>query len=189
MGGKKMARRAGPFLAGILIGLLAAGLVWLLIAEPRGEPIRLDPAPTPPPLRVYVSGAVLHPGVYSFSDGAIVEEALAAAGGSLPEADLGRLNLAAALEDGAQVRVPSMTQPAPGTQAAAADPPPSGLLNLNTATAPELELLPGIGPALAQSIVAYRDAHGPFNDIEDLLDVPGIGPAKLETIRGFVTAE
>lgn len=185
-----MARRAGPFLAGVLIGLLAAGLIWLLIAEPRGEPVRLGPPPTLRPMRVHVSGAVLRPGVYSFIDGAIVQEALAAAGGSLPEADLSRLNLAASLADGAQVRVPSMTQPAPGTAVAPALEAASGpLLDLNTATAPELELLPGIGPALAQSIVAYRESHGPFQSLEDLLDVPGIGPAKFEQIRGLVTVE
>jgi competence protein ComEA len=185
-----MVRRAGPFLAGVLIGLLAAGLVWLLIAEPRGEPVQLGPPPTLRPMRVHVSGAVLHPGVYSFADGAIVEEALLAAGGSLPEADLARLNLAAALEDGDQIRVPSMTQTAPGTAPApAVEASSSEAVNLNTATAPELDLLPGIGPALAQSIIAYREAHGPFGSIEELLDVPGIGPAKLEMIRGMVTVE
>jgi competence protein ComEA len=69
------------------------------------------------------------------------------------------------------------------------DPPSGTLLNINTATAPELELLPGIGPALAQSIVAYREAHGLFGALEDLLDVPGIGPAKLEQIRSLITVE
>jgi len=186
-----MAGRAGPILLGVLIGLLAGGLVWLLIAEPQGEAVRLVPPPTPPPLHVHVSGSVVQPGVYDLPNGSIVEQAIEAAGGALPEADLDRINLAAALEDGLQIRVPSRTQAPPGTQSLPLDPdPPSGtLLNINTATAPELELLPGIGPALAQSIVAYREAHGLFRALEDLLDVPGIGPAKLEQVRGLITVE
>jgi competence protein ComEA len=183
--------RAAPILLGVFIGLLAAGLIWLLIAEPRGEPIRLVPPPTALPLRVHVSGSVGHPGVYDLPVGSIVQQAIEAAGGALPEADMERINLAASLEDGLQIRVPSQTQTSPATGApvlstAAAS---GGSLNLNSATAPQLELLPGIGPTLAQSIVAYREAHGLFRSLDDLLDVPGIGPAKLEQIRGLVTVE
>ena len=184
-----MAGRAAPILLGVLIGLLAAGLLWLLIAAPHGEAVRLIPPPTPAPLRVHVSGAVAHPGVYSLPRGSIVQQAIEAAGGSLAEADLDHVNLAASLDDGQQVRVPFQAQPPVDGATAAPDPPTAGLVNINTATAPELELLPGIGPSLAQGIVAYREAHGLFSEIEDLLDVPGIGPAKLEQIRGLVTVE
>jgi competence protein ComEA len=186
-----MTGRAAPILLGVFIGLLAAGLLWLLIAEPRGEPVRLVPPPTPLPLQIHVSGSVVHPGVYDLPVGSIVQEAIEAAGGALPEADLDRINLAASLEDGLQVRVPSQTQSSPATGAlpfstAAAS---GGLLNINSATAPQLELLPGIGPTLAQSIISYREAHGLFRSVDNLLDVPGIGPAKLEQIRGLVTVE
>src|SRR3989304_372268 len=78
-------------------------------------------------------------------------------------------------------------RPPPPPRTVPPPPPAAGLVNINPATAPELELLPGIGPSLAQGIVAYREAHGLFREIEDLLDVPGIGPAKLEQIRGLVT--
>ena len=184
-----MAGRAAPILFGVLIGLLAAGLLWLLIAEPHGEAVRLIPPPTPAPLRVHISGAVNHPGVYSLPQGSIVQQAIEAAGGSLAEADLERINLAESLEDGQQIHVPSQTQAPTDPRTTSPSPPTAGLVNINTATAPELELLPGIGPSLAQGIVAYREAHGLFREIEDLLDVPGIGPAKLEQIRGLVTVE
>ncbi len=185
-----MTGRAAPILLGIFIGLLAAGLLWLLIAEPRGEPVQLVPPPTPLPLQIHVSGSVVHPGVYDLPVGSIVQEAIEAAGGALPEADLERINLAASLENGVQVRVPSRTQVAPASAAPLSTAAASGgLLNLNSATAPQLELLPGIGPTLAQSIVSYREAHGLFRSLDDLLDVPGIGPAKLEQIRGLVTVE
>jgi competence protein ComEA len=188
----EIARRAAPIAVGVLIGLLAAGLLGLLIVEPRGEAIRLLPPPSPAPLRVHVSGAVAHPGVYSLPRGSIVQQAIEAAGGALTDADLDRVNLAAPVDDGQQVRVPFVTQPPPEGATAVLpgpDPPATGLVNINTATAPELELLPGIGPSLAQSIVAYREAHGLFREVEDLLDVPGIGPAKLEQIRALVTVE
>jgi competence protein ComEA len=172
-----------------MIGLLAAGLLWLLIAEPRGEAVRLIPPPTPGPLRVYVSGAVAHPGVYDLPLGSIVEQAVEAAGGPLEEADLDRINLAAPLEDGEQIRVPLQIEASPVGVTPVSDPHTADLVNINTATAPELELLPGIGPSLAQAIVSYRESHGLFHEIEGLLDVPGIGPAKLEQIRGLVTVE
>ncbi len=184
-----MARRTTPILLGVLIGLLAAGLFWLLIAEPRGEAVRLLPPPSPAPLRIHVSGAIARPGVYSLPRGSIVGEAIEAAGGPVEGADIDRVNLAAPLDDGQQVRVPFQTQAPAAGATAASDTPASGLVNINIATAPELELLPGIGPSLAQAIVSYRDAHGIFHQIEDLLDVPGIGPAKLEQIRGLVTVE
>jgi competence protein ComEA len=177
-----MLQRGGNFLAGLLIGLLSTALLLLLTSRPRGQPVQLLPAPTPLPLRVHVSGAVQRPGVYELSPGSIVEQAIQAAGGSLPPADLGSLNLAAALEDGQQVVVPL-----PGE-----DPPPTGkngggeLIRINTATAAELEELPGIGPVLARNIVEHRQAHGPFATPEDLLNVSGIGPSTLESIRDLI---
>ncbi len=181
-----MLRRLAHFLAGLLAGLLAAGLLLLLISRPRGQPVELLPPPTPSPLRVHVAGAVARPGVYALQPGAIVQQALEAAGGAAPDAALEALNQAAPLEDGQQIVVPSRL-------AASASPAPplstaeNGRLNINTATPPELDRLPGIGPSLAQEIAAYREAHGPFQKIEDLLLVPGIGPAKLALIKDLVT--
>ncbi|MEW6567646.1 MAG: helix-hairpin-helix domain-containing protein [Chloroflexota bacterium] len=183
-----MLKRAVPFLGGLFTGLLAAGALYLLIAEPRGQPVVLHPPATPEPIRVHVSGAVNQPGVVTLPQGSIVQQAIEAAGGALPEADLDHLNLAAIVQTGQRIHVPLRGETtAPSDQAA--EPGSSARLNLNTATAPELELLPGIGPVLASNIIAYREAHGPFQSVEQLLDVPGIGPAKLSQIRDLVTVE
>src|SRR3990172_5365486 len=108
-----MSQRSGNFLAGLLVGLLSTGLLLLLTSRPRGQPVQLLPLPTPLPLRVHVSGAVSRPGVYELAQGAIVEQAIEAAGGSLAAADLGSLNLAAPLHDGPQavVHQPGEAQP------------------------------------------------------------------------------
>ncbi len=155
------------------------------------------PEATPTPrLVVHVAGAVSRPGVVQLDPGARVVDAIEAAGGAADDADLDQLNLAAPLADGVQVRVPhhGETVPAPvspapvgaGSGAAGASPAPA-VVDLNRATAAELEQLPGIGPSLAAAIVTWRTDHGPFKRIDDLLDVPGIGPAKLATLADHVT--
>ncbi|MEX0788464.1 MAG: ComEA family DNA-binding protein [Anaerolineales bacterium] len=183
-----MRARLEILLTGLLFGLLASGLILLLIAEPRGSPVTLLPPPTPKPLYIHVTGAVVRPGVYPLPLGALVRDAVGAAGGVLPQAAVDRLNLAAPVADGQQVVVPAIPTaspiPTPGTALPAS--PSSGLLSLNSATATELETLPGIGPVLASNIIAYREAHGPFARIEDLLRVPGIGQAKLDQIQPFL---
>lgn len=183
-----MRARLETLVSGVFIGLLAAGLLRLLVAEPRGSPVTLSPPPTAEPVYVHVSGAVAAPGVYPMPLGSMVRDALAAAGGPLPEASLDRLNLAARLQDGQQVLVPLLPSPLP-SPGGTTDPTSStaGLLSLNAATADQLEALPGIGPVLAQNIVAYREAHGPFARIEDLLRVPGIGPSKLSQIEPYLS--
>ena len=169
-----------------------------------GPPDPADPAGAPAGrIVVHVVGAVVSPGVVVLADGARVADAIAAAGGAASDADTEQLNLARVLGDGEQVRVPHA-----GEQLAAPDPGPSppgasgggaaagsssgsmpggGVVNINTAGASELEALPGIGPALAARIVEYRDGHGPFASVDDLTDVPGIGPAKLEALRSQAT--
>ncbi len=184
-----MLKRLGTFLAGLLIGLLAAGFVLLLVAEPRGQPVTLGPPPSPAPIRVHVTGAVQEPGVCVLPLGAIVQDAIEAAGGALPEARLEALNLAAPLADGEQVNVPGGPEATSPPSATGSPTPGAGRISVNTASVAELDLLPGIGPALAQNIIDYREGHGPFLVPEDLLDVPGIGPAKLDLIRDLITFE
>jgi competence protein ComEA len=175
------------FLIGLLSGLLAAGIVLLFLARPRRYPIRLLPPPTPSPIRVHVTGAVHHPDVYLLPVDSIFEAAIEAAGGGLPEADLGRVNLAAPIEDGQHIFIPfQVTEPDSDISPAAAVPVNTALIDINQATAAELERLPGIGPTLAQNIVDYRREHGLFLEAEDLLEVSGIGPAKLEQIRDLI---
>lgn len=136
-------------------------------------------------LVVDVVGAVRHAGVYRLADGARVREAIAAAGGLAPGADRLAVNLAARVADGEQVLVPTRgTRPA---GAVAGAPRPDAPVSLNAAAAVALETLPGIGPAMARRIVAWRLAHGPFPAIDRLVDVPGIGPRLLARIRGRLT--
>ena len=151
---------------------------------------------------VHVTGAVSRPGVVTLPPGSRVTDAINAVGGVSAEADTQQLNLARVLTDGEQIRVPRIGEvlpdPAPqtgGDAASGARTAPgksggggaSGMVNINTASASELEKLPGIGPALAQRIVEYRDSHGPFASVDALTDVPGIGKAKLEGLREQAT--
>ena len=151
---------------------------------------------------VHVTGAVIRPGVVTLGEGSRVNDAISAAGGVSPDADTQQLNLARVLTDGEQIRVPRIGEvlPDPAPQSGAAATPgagtdpgkpgagsASGTVNINTASASELEKLPGIGPALAQRIVEYRDSHGPFASVDALTDVPGIGKAKLEALREQAT--
>jgi competence protein ComEA len=140
---------------------------------------------------VYISGAVSNPNVYELEHDARVIDVVHAAGGLTEDADRDRVNLAAHIQDAQHIHIPRIGE----TPVASADPaaPPSppdatadGPVNINTATAAELETLPGIGPAMAQRILDYRDASGPFATVDDLQNVSGIGPAMLEELRPLV---
>ena len=143
-------------------------------------------------LVVHVAGAVQVPGVYRLGAGSRVLDAVKAAGGVAADSNADAINLAASLTDGERVYVPRVGDVAPivvsgGTGGSAAGHTASGPVNLNTATADDLDTLPGVGPATAASILAYRDQHGPFTSVDGLGDVRGIGPAKLDALRGLVT--
>jgi competence protein ComEA len=143
------------------------------------------------PLIVHVAGSVVAPGVYELMAGDRAADAIGKAGGVLPEADLDRVNLAALLSDGQQLFVPAKGEAAPTPAGGAAavsgqggGGATSGLpVNLNTANAAELEQLDGVGEKTAQKIIAYREETGGFTSIEQLMEVPGIGPAKFDAIR------
>jgi competence protein ComEA len=147
---------------------------------------------------VHVAGAVAKPGVQHLPAGSRVVDAVEAAGGAALDADQSRINLAAPLEDGQQVYVPRLGEagggagPAPGG-ASGGGAPGSGssgaeqIVNLNTADVDQLDSLPGIGPAIAQAIVDHRERNGPFASVDQLLDVRGIGEAKLADLRERVT--
>jgi competence protein ComEA len=163
---------------GVLIGLLAVGIIWLAASRPRGEAVTLLPTATPGMLTVYVSGAVATPGVYTLPAGSRVDAAVQAAGGFLPGAEQESINLAKPLEDGQQIDVPGIVDTSHVN---------AGRVNINTATATELDALPGIGPTTAQSIVDYRLQNGPFQAIQDIQNVPGIGPATYDGIKDYIT--
>jgi competence protein ComEA len=163
-----------------------------------GEPAEATTTTEPPQIWVQVAGAVVLPGVYCLSADARVFEALAEAGGATADADKDAVAMAATLFDGCRVYVPKVgempagTVVGPTTFSAGVFGSPvvaetsRGSVSLNTATAEQLDTLPGIGPALAAQIVAYRESQGPFTSVEQLTDVPGIGSAKLEQLRPLV---
>lgn len=137
---------------------------------------------------VHIAGAAVHPGLYRLPAEARVADALDAAGGPAAEADLDALNLATRLTDGERVYIPRKGEVAAGLvpDGGAAAGATGGLVDLNAATAAQLVALPGIGPATAGAIVAYRREHGPFRSVDQLLEVRGIGPAKLAALRDKV---
>ena len=136
---------------------------------------------------VDVAGWVRQPGVYELAAGDRVIDAIEKAGGARKGAELSALNLAAPLVDGSQILVPRPGA-ATGTPGSGGSIPGSTpLININTASATELEALPGIGEVLAATIVQYRTENGPFASVDQLEDVSGIGPSTLEEIRDFIT--
>jgi competence protein ComEA len=147
---------------------------------------------------VQVAGAVRIPGVYQLAAGSRVFEAVAAAGDFADGADQQAIALAAQLSDGCRVYVPEIGEMLSGavvtpaqssagvTGGATVSGATGGPVSLNSATAEQLDSLPGIGPSLAKQIIAYRESKGPFTSIDQLADVPGIGPAKLEQLRPLV---
>ena len=151
---------------------------------------------------VHAAGAVVRPGVYALDVASRVDDLVRAAGGLAPDADGARINLAAPLADGARVYVPRIgegdappvvgadpTVPpvGPGSGDPGSDEAPAAPIDLNTASEDELDELPGVGPSIAAAIVAFREENGGFASVEDLLDVRGIGEAKLAEIRPLVT--
>jgi competence protein ComEA len=174
---------------------IAAGVALLGISWRPVEPISIEPplpTSTPGPIRVYVSGAVIHPEVYTLPPNTIIRDALLAAGGTTGEADLNLINLAQPLQDGQQIYVPrtgeTVLQPPRATSSStSSNSVPGGIVNINTGTLADLDTLPGIGPAIAQRIIDYREANGPFTTIEGIMDVSGIGPATFDKIKDLIT--
>ena len=192
------------WIAGLLAALLLVAWTW--VDRPRVEPApapatgsAAPPAPTSSPavgeaagtatpVVVAVVGLVARPGLVTVPTGSRVADAVEAAGGLLPGTDPAAVNLAALVTDGQQIAVgvPGVagSQPMPPDAGGAGG---GGLVDLNSATAQELDALPGIGPVLAQRIVAHRDEQGPFRSVDQLDDVPGIGPTIFTELAELVT--
>lgn len=205
MSGESLRDRLSSLSRGELIGLVGlvaltlvgAGL-WYARSLPRPVEVRAVPEPSSAAavspssvaavILVDVAGWVRRPGVYEFREGARVIDAIEAAGGARSRALLTSLNLAAPLVDGTQILVPKAGEAPPvGAGGGSTGSAAGGLINVNTATAVELEALPGIGEVLSQAIVDHRTENGPFTSVEQLVDVSGIGDATLEDIRELVT--
>jgi competence protein ComEA len=180
-----------------LIGLAIAGGagLWYIRSLPRPiETVELSqpvpgPSPTPAAVFVHVAGWVRSPGVYELQVGERVIDAIDRAGGPRRGADLNALNLAALVVDAQQVLVPRKAAEPSGVGGQVTAPGAEGnqKINLNLATAEDLETLPGIGEVLAQRILEHREANGPFTSVDELLEVSGIGEGRLEDIRDQVT--
>lgn len=169
-----------------VVAVVAGGLMGrLALPGPAPAPMSEPPVESQPDVetvRVHVSGMVVAPGVVDVEPDAIVADAIDAAGGLLPEARVDQINLAAPVTAGAQIVVPGPDGQREGSESSQED----GVLSINAATASDLESLPGVGPVLAERIVAFREENGGFEVIEDLLQVPGIGEAKLAAMRDLV---
>lgn len=187
-------------LAGVMAGFALAGLLFFISRLPSGQPIALQPAPTKQPIAVHVIGAVPRPGLYEFAEGARVQDAITAAGGLLASANVDVINLAAPLEDGQQLDIPYKAGEEPqepdeeenelALPGATEEPDVQGseeLININTASLEELDSLPGIGPSIAQRIIDYREENGPFQVIDDIMNVSGIGPSTFDQIKDLIT--
>jgi competence protein ComEA len=199
-----------------LIGLLLIGIVvvagagfWYVRSLPspvhveaslrRGSPDGGEaPAPSASPslgiVVVHVAGWVRRPGVYRLAEGDRVVDAVRVAGGARKGADLTSVNLAALLTDGEQILIVKLGKPPPGggsgTSVGGSTAGSSGggsLVNINTATLDELDGLPGIGDVLGQRIIDYREQHGPFETVDDLLNVSGIGDKTMADLRPLIT--
>lgn len=183
---------AGAVLLAVVLVLALRHLGGGGAAPPVVAPVAPARATRPAPVEllvVDVAGAVRRPGLYRLRQGTRIDDAIAAAGGATAKAQLDSVNLAAPVADGEQVLVPGRgiaAAASPASPAAAGAASPSAPLDLNTATAEQLDALPGVGPVTAQKIIAYRTAHGPFHAVAELEGVPGIGPAKMAELKGLV---
>jgi competence protein ComEA len=166
---------------GVFIGLIMGGAIYL-VASPKHNPKIEFIAPTQvTTVVVSILGEVNHPGLYSLGLDSRINDALQAAGGTLPDADLQTIDLAKTLADGEQIYVPRLDEK-PTSEPVETQ----GKININQATLAELDVLPGIGAEKAQAIIDYRNKYGNFQSIEDLLYVPGIGPSILSSIRDMI---
>ncbi len=177
----------------VLLLIALGGTIIASLLAPRGGSLAVA-GPTPGPsggddvlmVVVHVLGAVTKPGLYRLPEGSRIVDAIAAAGGFAADADRGGLNLARVLQDAEQVIVPI----AGAVPAAGAAPPglsSDGRVNLNTADREALETLPRVGPAMAERILAWREANGGFRTVEDLMQVSGIGEKTFEAMREQVS--
>lgn len=178
-----------------LVAAAAGALAVMLIDSRSAPPIVISDPAQDGPIVVSVEGAVARPGVYSLPGGSRVNDAIQASGGLTDDADVSGINLAARLRDEERLIVPSRAQPTVTTAEQSATLEATGtataesarLININTASAAELEELPGIGPALARAIIDYRTANGPFRTIEELALVRGISLQMVDRLRPYVT--
>ena len=153
-----------------------------------GSPVSAAPPPSlvPAELVVQIAGAVARPGVYHLPLGSRVVDLVTLAGGAVPGVDAAVLPLAAKVTDGQRIYLPKPGEPASASNPVGSGSSAAGPLDLNTATAVQLDALPGIGPTTAAAVVAYRDKHGAFRSLDDLRQIKGLSAAKIDAIRDLL---
>ncbi len=177
----------------VLLAVALAGLGWRLAGsaagptQPRAQAAATIASRPAQAFVVHVAGAVRKPGVYRIPDGGRVQQAIRLAGGATAKADLAAINLAAPLQDGQQVLVPARVVAVAGGAGSASSSASGAPISLSTATVEQLDSLDGIGPTLAARIVDWRTRHGGFASVDQLMDVPGIGQARLDAIKSGLT--
>ena len=171
---------------GAIAGALIALSLFIVLSGKSEEVVAESVAPTQvvaPALVIDVTGEVVSPGVYELPAGSRVIDAIKAAGGARPKAALSDLNLARVIKDGEQIYVDLISTTGARVHAGTKASAPRGPININRATASDLDSLDGIGPVIAKRIIAFRTTNGPFTAIEDLLKVSGIGDAKFAQFK------
>jgi competence protein ComEA len=178
---------------GILVGIIFSGLILLVASPPRGTPFELV-TPSTPQIIIHITGAVLHPGVYTLPINSRLNDAITSAGGTLPNVDTNQINLSEFITDGERIYIPSTDDPistylstsAPAKLIKSTETKTIFPININLASEEELSQLPGIGSTRARDIVLYREKYGPFKTIEDLKNVSGIGPITFDSIKNLI---
>ncbi len=171
-----------------LIGLLSAGLVLLIARPPQGDPVIILPTKTESTIAIYLTGAIINPGVYELPPGSRLEDAISLAGGFLTGADISCVNLAAEIKDGQSFYIRTVNEDDPvSSEHEQGIMNVEGLIDINSATSEQLQQLPGIGPTKAEAIIEFRETNGLFHTLNDLLLVPGIGESTLAQIMNFIT--
>jgi len=177
---------------GLIFGFLFSGILLLIMLTPTGDAFTIKPRPTAGPYVVHITGEVMSPGVYELQPGVRVIDLVDAAGGFTEQANQEGINLARKIFDGDHIHVPSEFEteiPEPVGESTTGENFGFEFVNINIASQLELEALPGIGPAKAEEIITYRETQGWFTTIEDIMEVPGIGPVLFEGIKERISVE
>jgi len=200
-----MSRLLTVVVVSVISGVAIASFGMRLIDDRNGPAIIIDDPRSDATIVVDVSGAVRSPGVYTLSGAARVQDALTAAGATLPSADLSSINLARRLQDEDRLVIPFLSDPdatPASTQAGSVqvtvqpsadaivrndEPSTTALIDINSAPVAELDSLPGIGPAIAQRIIDYRTENGPFESIDQLVEIEGVSARMVDELRPLVT--
>ena len=173
---------------GAAVAATLLGGVFLLLKGSTGGGLEIIlPTPTAESkldLKVYITGAVANQGIYEVREGDRLAQVVEAAGGATETADLRAVNLAVRVQDEQHWHIPEVGETMPAAQPGSAD--GHGRIDLNTASVDDLKTLPGIGEVKAHAIVAFRTENGPFQTVDSVVSVQGIGPATLASIRDLV---